>query len=185
MIISCGLVGFPSLRNDILRHCHSIGYSYNYITPLCGEQRWSLLSVCIVCIHLRIKVTCLYVAVLSSGVAIKIRVVLLTTAKSKIYLHCPDLNHSQSCANTMYATTHTDIHECMEGGVSCAQNGVCTDNEGSYDCSCAQGFIGDGTINCTGKLLGLVYSYDAFLKAYTKVVSQITGNIFGIIILFY
>ena len=44
---------------------------------------------------------------------------------------------------------HTDINECMTGANNCSQNGVCSNTDGSYMCSCDTGFTGDGIL-CTG-----------------------------------
>ena len=42
-----------------------------------------------------------------------------------------------------------DIDECVTQ--PCGINAKCTDNKGSYDCQCLDGYIGDGFI-CSGKL---------------------------------
>ena len=42
-----------------------------------------------------------------------------------------------------------DIDECTKGTDSCDVNAVCTNTRGSYNCTCEDGFSGDG-INCTG-----------------------------------
>ena len=45
-----------------------------------------------------------------------------------------------------------DIDECAMGlDYDCVDNSYCTDNNGSYTCTCSSGFIGDGTINCSSK----------------------------------
>ena len=44
----------------------------------------------------------------------------------------------------------TDINECVEGTSNCHNNATCTNNYGSYECACNDGFEGDG-FNCTGK----------------------------------
>ena len=44
-----------------------------------------------------------------------------------------------------------DVNECnATDTVSCNQNAVCHNTEGSYECICNLGYTGDG-VNCTGK----------------------------------
>ena len=43
-----------------------------------------------------------------------------------------------------------DIDECIEGTHTCHSVATCTNTLGSYNCSCNNGYHGDGT-NCTGK----------------------------------
>ena len=42
-----------------------------------------------------------------------------------------------------------DIDECTNGTHNCSVNAVCNDTRGSYNCTCKDGFHGDG-INCNG-----------------------------------
>ena len=45
-----------------------------------------------------------------------------------------------------------EIDECTEGTHKCDVNGaVCINTPGSYNCTCKNGFVGDGR-TCTGKL---------------------------------
>ena len=44
---------------------------------------------------------------------------------------------------------NVDIDECSEAG-SCGVNAVCNNNYGSYSCTCAKGYYGNG-FTCTGK----------------------------------
>ena len=46
----------------------------------------------------------------------------------------------------------SDIDECTNGTHSCDVNAVCNNTWGSYNCTCKDGFYGDG-INCTGNYL--------------------------------
>lgn len=43
----------------------------------------------------------------------------------------------------------SDIDECSEGSSQCDENAECINTEGSYSCTCKQGFDGDG-IDCKG-----------------------------------
>ena len=45
-----------------------------------------------------------------------------------------------------------DIDECRIAN-QCHQNATCNNTKGSYNCTCNEGFKGDGRINCTGKVL--------------------------------
>ena len=43
-----------------------------------------------------------------------------------------------------------DTDECSDGELNqCHDNATCHDNDGSYECSCYQGFTGNG-FNCSG-----------------------------------
>ena len=43
----------------------------------------------------------------------------------------------------------TDIDECSAESSPCSENADCTNSDGSYRCTCKQGFTGDGTA-CDG-----------------------------------
>ena len=43
----------------------------------------------------------------------------------------------------------SDIDECQENTDNCHNNATCSNNEGSFDCQCIQGYTGDGT-DCAG-----------------------------------
>ena len=43
-----------------------------------------------------------------------------------------------------------DIDECSTDSSPCDENAECTNSDGSYSCTCKQGFTGDGT-TCDGK----------------------------------
>ncbi|KAJ7555643.1 hypothetical protein O6H91_05G048200 [Diphasiastrum complanatum] len=45
----------------------------------------------------------------------------------------------------------TDINECADASLNdCAENSICTNYPGSYNCSCGEGLTGDGYRNSTG-----------------------------------
>ena len=44
-----------------------------------------------------------------------------------------------------------DIDECSSGNNTCHVNATCSNTDGSYDCECLPGFMGDG-FNCSSKL---------------------------------
>ena len=46
----------------------------------------------------------------------------------------------------------TDNNECSLGTHTCDPNANCTDTDGSYNCTCINGFEGDG-FSCVGKYL--------------------------------
>ena len=54
----------------------------------------------------------------------------------------------------------TDIDECTSGVHDCSDVAVCLNTPGSYNCSCREGYDGDG-YNCTGVSLveGNIYMY--------------------------
>ena len=43
----------------------------------------------------------------------------------------------------------SDTDECSSEIDECHLNATCTDLDGSYECTCFEGFLGDG-INCSG-----------------------------------
>ena len=47
--------------------------------------------------------------------------------------------------------TLLDKHECSDGSHKCHQLAYCIEEEGSYNCSCNDGFQGDGYL-CTGSV---------------------------------
>ena len=44
-----------------------------------------------------------------------------------------------------------DIDECSIGSYNCDVNANCINTAGSYDCTCKEGFVGDGH-SCSGVL---------------------------------
>ena len=57
-----------------------------------------------------------------------------------------------------------DIDECAIKTDNCSLHAICNNTEGSFNCSCKDGFIGDG-VNCTGncKFLFLVHLSTCYL----------------------
>ena len=45
----------------------------------------------------------------------------------------------------------SDIDECSADSSQCDENADCTNSDGSYSCTCKQGFAGDGSL-CDGLL---------------------------------
>ena len=50
-----------------------------------------------------------------------------------------------------------DINECKEGLDGCHVNAICNNTEGSYNCTCKPGFIGDGQNSCRGKVVIVIF----------------------------
>ena len=56
-----------------------------------------------------------------------------------------------SFKNNFFFTFKTlDVDECSVDSTPCDENADCANSEGSYRCTCKQGFTGDGTV-CEGK----------------------------------
>ena len=53
-----------------------------------------------------------------------------------------------SKANIVSHSVDTD--ECFEGRNTCHSNATCMDTDGSFECTCDNGFTGNG-YNCSGK----------------------------------
>ena len=49
-----------------------------------------------------------------------------------------------------------DVDECALEVHKCSDNAVCSDTEGDYNCTCVDGYEGNG-INCTSKPHRLVF----------------------------
>ena len=47
---------------------------------------------------------------------------------------------------------NTDINECSEGTDDCDINSDCADTDGSFTCTCREGYLGNGTF-CSSKML--------------------------------
>ena len=58
-----------------------------------------------------------------------------------------------------YLTVRTDIDECVSPDLNeCHEAGICNNTDGSYDCSCNEGYDGDG-YNCTGRKCNIYTLY--------------------------
>ena len=67
---------------------------------------------------------------------------------------------------------HTDVDEC-KNSTRCHENANCTNTEGSYSCSCNDGYSGSGT-ECTGRKLAT--SSDIRLKHLCKQLIPALGS---------
>ena len=61
---------------------------------------------------------------------------------------------------------HVDIDECSENLHNCDMNADCTDTDGSFTCTCRDGFEGDGTF-CTSKKAILPSQTNEIVKSQT------------------
>lgn len=48
-----------------------------------------------------------------------------------------------------FTVLFSDIDECSEDTHNCHMDGICTNTNGSFYCTCQVGYTGDG-VNCTG-----------------------------------
>ena len=58
---------------------------------------------------------------------------------------------ARACGNVFFPS-RLDIDECSADTSPCDRNANCTNSNGSYSCTCKQGYAGDG-ITCTGLYL--------------------------------
>ena len=63
------------------------------------------------------------------------------------------VNMRQVCSSTPihYKNIFSDIDECSINADNCAEDGACTNIQGSFTCGCNIGYSGNG-VQCTGKL---------------------------------
>ena len=54
----------------------------------------------------------------------------------------PDINKSRNFLK--------DVNECTNGFHNCSHNTICKNTNGSYECECNNGYMGNG-YQCTGK----------------------------------
>ena len=69
------------------------------------------------------------------------------TAISTLYL-------SSAMTLTAMTLTISDDDECTDGSANCDVNAQCTNTPGGYNCTCDDGYSGDGQ-ECTGKLFAI------------------------------
>ena len=74
-----------------------------------------------------------------------------------------------------------DIDECTLSIDSCAPEATCTNTEGSFSCTCNQGYTGGGT-SCTGWFLQLFASMSII---HISVVAKLTGTFHCVIFVRY
>ena len=55
-----------------------------------------------------------------------------------------------------------DIDECSIGNHTCSHNATCNNTLGSFNCTCKEGFSGDG-MNCTGTIFSCFKSLEFLL----------------------
>ena len=65
----------------------------------------------------------------------------------------------------IFLPTVSDIDECRDGLDNCDEFASCTNTMGAFDCTCQNGFVGNGT-TCTGneKSLSSMFSLEPFAK---------------------
>ena len=51
----------------------------------------------------------------------------------------------------------SDIDECAMGRQNCSADAVCNNTKGSYNCTCKEGYYGDGNICRSGNILPAVF----------------------------
>ena len=57
-----------------------------------------------------------------------------------------------------------DFDECAFGRSDCSENGTCTNLDGSFECACSEGFIGDGRVCYSESMIKISMLYDIFVK---------------------
>ena len=57
--------------------------------------------------------------------------------------------YSKLCKSIVFVLPHLDIDECSADSSPCDENADCTNTDGSYSCTCKEGFDGDG-MTCKG-----------------------------------
>ena len=63
-----------------------------------------------------------------------------------------DMRILKRLALNIYFNYHSDADECRNNSHNCSENATCTNTEGSFNCSCKPGYIGNGH-NCSGWFL--------------------------------
>ncbi len=55
-----------------------------------------------------------------------------------------------SLLHSWYIGLFADLDECQSGEHNCDVNSYCNNTFGSFNCTCLQGYVGDG-VHCSGK----------------------------------
>ena len=55
------------------------------------------------------------------------------------------------CVARLFLSSLADIDECTNANDTCSLFAVCNNTMGGFNCSCLEGYNGDG-FNCTGKI---------------------------------
>ena len=63
----------------------------------------------------------------------------------------------------IYFNYHSDADECLNNSHNCSENANCTNTEGSFNCSCKPGYIGNGH-NCSGWFLEFLSRFPLVLR---------------------
>ena len=64
------------------------------------------------------------------------------------YMYEPEPSHVQF----VFPCACVDVNECTDGTPPCDTNAACENTDGSYTCTCNDGYTGDGQMgNCAGK----------------------------------
>ena len=63
----------------------------------------------------------------------------------------------------IYFNYHSDADECLNNSHNCSENATCTNTEGSFNCSCKPGYIGNGH-NCSGWFLEFLSRFPLVLR---------------------
>ena len=63
----------------------------------------------------------------------------------------------------IYFNYHSDADECLNNSHNCSENANCTNIEGSFNCSCKPGYIGNGH-NCSGWFLEFLSRFPLVLR---------------------
>ena len=71
------------------------------------------------------------------------------TCTSKLVMIIAFLFSFSGSIVTCFPSMFIDIDECEMGTHTCSSNASCTDTDGSFNCTCREGYEGDG-FNCTG-----------------------------------
>ena len=64
---------------------------------------------------------------------------------------CGDMQLFMFCQ--FYSISWSDIDECQESKSSCAENAVCKNTIGSFECRCEAGYHGDAALVCEGTVI--------------------------------